>query len=60
MKYQETVDTGQIAKMLNCSRANVTDRITKKADFPVPVVNASSRLRRWKLEDVEKYIIKLN
>lgn len=56
----QTIDTADIAKMLDCTRNHVTDRIVKQADFPAPVINLSSRLRRWKLTDVVKFITKPN
>lgn len=56
----QTIDTADIAKMLGCTRNHVTDRLTKQTDFPAPVINLSSRLRRWKLSDVVKFITKSN
>ena len=46
------IDTGQIAKMLGLERSYVTDKLTKKPDFPPPRVNRSQRLRRWAEADV--------
>lgn len=50
------LDTGQIAKLLGLKRPYVTDKLTKRPDFPKPVVNASSRLRRWREADVALYM----
>lgn len=50
-----TVDTGEIAELLHVSREYVTDKLTKKPDFPPPVINRSRRMRRWALEAVERW-----
>lgn len=50
------IDTGQIAKMLGVSREHVTDKLTKRADFPKPAVNLSRRLRRWEEAEVMKWL----
>ena len=31
------------------------DKVTKKPDFPKPVVNASRRIRFWAAEDVKRW-----
>lgn len=46
------IDTKQIAQLLSVSRDHVTDRLTKRADFPAPAVNISQKLRRWEESDV--------
>lgn len=46
------LDTGEIAKLLKLERSYVTDKLTKKPDFPKPRVNRSQRLRRWAEADV--------
>lgn len=50
------VDTAGIATLLGCTRAHVTDRLTKRPDFPRPIVNVSQKLRYWRLADVQAYI----
>lgn len=50
--YTKTVDTADIAKMFGFSRGHVTDRLTKRPDFPKPVINISPRTRRWSERDV--------
>ena len=35
----DKIDTGEIADLLRVSRPHVTDKLTKKPDFPSPVVN---------------------
>ena len=49
------MSTGDIAKLIGLSRAHVTDVITKRPDFPKPVVNLSERLRRWDRDDVMSF-----
>lgn len=46
------IDTQAIAELLGVSRQHVTGRITKRPDFPRPVMDLSRRLRRWRLDDV--------
>lgn len=46
------IDTKQIADMLGCTREHVTNRLTKRPDFPTPRVNLSQRLRRWSEAEV--------
>ena len=50
------LDTGQIAAMLGVTRAHVTDNLTKRPDFPAPVVNVSQKLRRWKESDIRQWL----
>lgn len=49
------IDTGTIAKILGVSREYVTDKLTKRPDFPKPRVNASQRLRRWSEAEVRAW-----
>jgi predicted DNA-binding transcriptional regulator AlpA len=51
------IDTADIAGMMGVSREYVTDKITKRADFPAPKLNRSRRLRRWEREDVERWML---
>lgn len=46
------LDTAQIAGLLGMTREHVTDRITKRPDFPRPALNLSQRARRWREADV--------
>jgi predicted DNA-binding transcriptional regulator AlpA len=50
------IDTQQIASILGVSREYVTDRLTKRADFPRPEVNISQRMRRWREADVMAWL----
>jgi predicted DNA-binding transcriptional regulator AlpA len=50
------VDTAGIAAMLGCTRGHVTDRLTKRPDFPKPFINISQKMRYWRLSDVQAFI----
>lgn len=52
----QIINTAQIAVLLGVSRAHVTDRITKRADFPKPVLNLSRRVRGWSREAVAEWV----
>lgn len=49
------IDTSGIAQILGCSRQHATDRITKRPDFPKPIVNVSQKTRYWSLADVQRW-----
>lgn len=46
------IDSKQAAKLLDVTRAHFTDRLSKRPDFPAPVINFSQRSRKWRLSDV--------
>ncbi len=50
------LDTAAIAAMLGISREYVTDKLTKRADFPRPALDLSRRMRRWKESDVRAWM----
>lgn len=50
------VDTAGIAALLGCTRAHVTDRLTKRPDFPKPFINVSQKMRYWRLADVQAFM----
>lgn len=50
------VDTAGIAAMLGVTREHVTDRITKRPDFPRPFINVSRRLRFWRQSEVNAWM----
>lgn len=52
------LDTAGIAAMLGVTRVHVTDRITKRPDFPKPFINVSRRLRYWRQSDVQAWMQK--
>ena len=52
---QPLIDTAGIAALLGCTRAHVTDRLTKRRDFPRPLVSVSQKLRKWGEHDVRRW-----
>lgn len=48
--------TTDIAELLGVCRQHVTNRVTKRPDFPAPVVNLSQRTKRWSADEVAKYL----
>jgi predicted DNA-binding transcriptional regulator AlpA len=50
------IDTGQIAEILGVTRQHVTDKLTKRPDFPRPELDRSRRLRKWKESDVRAWM----
>lgn len=52
------IDTAGIAELLMVSRQHVTDKITKRTDFPKPAIDVSRRIRYWRIDDVRDYVRK--
>lgn len=52
------IDTKQIAGILGMSREYVTDRLTKRQDFPRPYIDLNRKVRRWKEADVMDWLTK--
>lgn len=50
------IDTAGIANLLGCSRQHVTNRLTKRPDFPRPIINVSQKTRFWSLADVQRWM----
>lgn len=46
------LDTAGIAALLDCSQRHVTNRVTKRVDFPKPFINVSRRIRYWRTSEV--------
>ena len=55
MNTPKLVGTQDIAQYLGLSREWVTDNVTKRPDFPQPVINLSRKTRKWSWEDVIKW-----
>ena len=53
----ELLNTEGIAMMLSLSRTHVVGRLTKRPDFPAPIINLSQRVRRWLRSDVESWVL---
>lgn len=50
------LDTAGIAQLLGCTREHVTNRVTKRPDFPPPIINVSRKTRYWSLADVQRWM----
>lgn len=49
------IDTEGIARILGCTRRHVTNTLTKRPDFPRPIINVSQKTRFWSLTDVQRW-----
>lgn len=50
------VGTKEIAAMLACTQAHVTDRIVRMPGFPAPKVALSRKTRRWDMAEVLRFV----
>lgn len=46
------LDTAGIAELFSCSREHATDKLTKRAGFPAPVIDLSRKMRKWDQAEV--------
>jgi predicted DNA-binding transcriptional regulator AlpA len=51
----EYLSTAQIAERYGVKRETVTDKWTKRPDFPKPARRISRRTVHWRAEDVERW-----
>lgn len=51
-----TVTRADIAQMTGWSYRHVAERITKKPDFPKPVIRLSTQNVRWSEADVREWV----
>lgn len=54
-RVMKTLDTAGIAAMLGYKRRYVTDVISKRPDFPRPVLALSQKNKRWSETDVLRW-----
>ena len=50
------LDTAGIAQLLGYSRTYVTDKVTKRPDFPKPVIALNRKHKFWEESDVMKWV----
>lgn len=50
------LDTAQIAAMLSMTREYVTDRLTKRPDFPKPRIALNRKTKRWAECDIREWM----
>lgn len=55
MEHTERWPVQKVAEFLGISPKHTREAITKKPDFPAPVINASQRMRFWSAEDVKRW-----
>lgn len=48
----DPIDTAGIAALLGVCRRHVTERLSKRPDFPRPIINISQKTRRWSRSEV--------
>ncbi len=51
----ELITTGDIAQYLGVTREYVTDKLTKRPDFPKPAICISQKLKKWRRDEVLAY-----
>ena len=51
------IDRNGIASRYGLSYRHVRDSVTKRPDFPAPALRLSQRVVRWKLVEVDKYLL---
>jgi predicted DNA-binding transcriptional regulator AlpA len=56
MQNTDLIDTKEIARMLGMTRGYITGHVTKRPDFPKPLINMSQKTRRWSRADVMKFL----
>jgi hypothetical protein len=52
----DLIGTHDIAHMLGVTQSHCVGRIIKRPDFPKPAINLSQRLRKWKRDDVLRFL----
>jgi predicted DNA-binding transcriptional regulator AlpA len=52
----DLIGTQDIARMLGVTQSHCVGRIVKRPDFPKPAINLSQRLRKWRRDDVLKFL----
>lgn len=54
------IDTAGIAQLLGYSRTYVTDKVTKRPDFPKPVIALNQKHKFWNESDVIQWVEKVS
>ena len=52
----DLIDTAYIAAALGVGREYATDKVTKREDFPVPVLRLSRKVVKWRLADFQRWV----
>lgn len=56
----DLIDTIEISRLLGVTRAHCVGRVIKRPDFPAPAMDLSQRMRRWRRNDVLRFMGVLN
>lgn len=51
----DLLSTADIARMFGLTREYITDKLTKKPDFPKPRVRVSQKTTLWARADIEQW-----
>ena len=54
----DAIDSAGVAALLRCTREHATNRVTKMAGFPKPVINLSQKTRAWDRDEVLAFVNK--
>lgn len=52
----ELIGTKDISRMLGVTQAHCVGRVIKRPDFPKPVIDLSQRIRKWRKDDVLRFL----
>lgn len=52
----ELIGTKDISRMLGVTQAHCVGRIIKRPDFPKPAIDLSQRMRKWRKDDVLRFL----
>lgn len=53
---EELITLDELAAKVKLSRRQVRDVLVKRKDFPPPAVTLSQKTRRWRVQDVERWM----
>lgn len=59
MSTQQTIEligTKDISRLLGVTQAHCVGRVIKRPDFPKPAMDLSQRMRRWRKDEVLKFM----
>ena len=52
----ELINTKDISRLLGVTQAHCVGRVIKRPDFPKPTMDLSQRMRRWRKDEVLKFM----
>lgn len=54
-EYTERWPVWKVAEFLGITPKHTREAITKKPDFPAPIINTSRRIRFWNADEVKRW-----